>query len=320
MNPKKMMIIGAGPMAVDYTKVLKAMDIEPLVIGRSLASCQEFENQTGVKAISGGIEKFLQDSSIELSDYPAIVASHEKNIGEVSKFLMAHGAKKLLVEKPGGFDVADILSVRDEAKKIQADVYVGYNRRFYQSVKKAQQIIAADGGVKSFHFEFTEWSHVISPLKKEEGVKEQWFLSNSTHLIDLAFYLGGKPQLLNAHVGGQLDWHPYGSIFVGAGQTEQGALFSYHSNWEAPGRWSLEVLTNLHRLIFKPLESLSIQNIGSVQIEAVELDNQLDKDFKPGLYQQVEAFLNDDVSIIQKIDGQAEMLYWFEKIRQVNSF
>jgi predicted dehydrogenase len=320
MKQKQIMIIGSGPMAIEYCKVLKAMDINPMVIGRSERSCQEFENQTGVKAIAGGIENFLVETSIDWNNFEVIVASHEKNIGTVSKLLMAHGARKLLVEKPGGFDVADILSVRDEAKKNQADVYIGYNRRFYQSVKKAKEMIAEDGGVKSFHFEFTEWSHIISDLQKEEGVKEQWFLSNSSHLIDLAFYLGGTPKELSAYVSGQLDWHPQGSVFVGAGQAENGALFSYHSNWEAPGRWSLEVLTQKHRYIFKPLEALAIQKIGSVQIESVELDAQIDKDYKPGLYQQVEAFLQDDASIIQKIDAQVEMLYWYEKMRQVNSF
>lgn len=320
MNPKQMIIIGAGPMAVEYTKVLKAMHIQPLVIGRGEASCQEFEKQSGLQAIAGGIEHFIQNTALDLGDCRWIVASNEKNIGEVSKLLIAHGARQLLVEKPGGLDVADIISVRDAAQKNQADVYIGYNRRFYQSVIQAKEMIAQDGGVKSFHFEFTEWSHIIAGLQKEEGVKEQWFLSNSTHLIDLAFYLGGKPKELSAYVSGQLDWHPQGSVFVGAGQAENGALFSYHSNWEAPGRWSLEVLTQKHRYIFKPLEALTIQKIGSVQIESVELDAQIDKDFKPGLYQQVQAFIDEDTYIIQKIDAQVEMLYWYEKIRQVNSF
>jgi predicted dehydrogenase len=320
MNQKQIMIIGSGPMAIEYTMVLKAMHVNPLVIGRSESSCQVFEKQTGIKAISGGLENFLENASMDLNAYEFIVATHEKNIGTVAKLLMEHGARKLLVEKPGGFDVADIFSVRDEAKKYNADIYIGYNRRFYQSVKKAKQMIAEDGGVKSFHFEFSEWSHIISGLKKEEGVKEQWFLSNSSHLIDLAFYIGGKPKELSAYVSGKLDWHPCGSVFVGAGQAENGALFSYHSNWEAPGRWSLEILTQKHRYIFKPLEALAIQKIGSVQIEPVELDGQIDKDYKPGLYQQVEAFLNNDATIIQKIDAQVEMLYWYEKIRKVNSF
>ena len=45
---------------------------------------------------------------------------------------------------------------------------VGFNRRFYSSVLKAKDIIHEDGGVKSFFFEFTEWSHVIAGLKNPD--------------------------------------------------------------------------------------------------------------------------------------------------------
>ena len=70
------------------------------------------------------------------------------------------------------------------------------------------------------------------------------------------------------------------------------ALFSYHANWEAPGRWSVEILTPKHRLYFKPMETLQIQEIGSVAVNPVQIDDTLDKEFKPGLYLQVKSFLD----------------------------
>ena len=64
-------------------------------------------------------------------------------------------------------------------------------------------------------FEFTEWAHRIGPLVKAPGVKERLVLGNSTHVIDLAFYLGGLPTELNALVAGGLEWHPQWLRFRG---------------------------------------------------------------------------------------------------------
>ena len=71
-------------------------------------------------------------------------------------------------------------------------------------------------------------------------------------------------------------------------------FFSYHADWEAPGRWGVEVLTRQHRFILRPMEQLQVVRLGSVKVESVELEDKLDKDFKPGLYAQTKAFLNKD--------------------------
>ena len=42
------------------------------------------------------------------------------------------------------------------------------------------------------------------------------------------------------------------------------------------------------------MEELHIQKIGSVKIEKVEIDDDLDKKYKPGLYKQVSAFIFGD--------------------------
>lgn len=314
MSQFTILLVGSGPMAVEYAKVFKSLGITSVVVGRGKSSAEKFTAETGLPVSLGGIDAWLADTSNELPEH-AVVAVGEKWIGATAKTLMDHGVRHLLLEKPGGHDAADIRSVHAKAKETGAAVYVGYNRRFYAAVAAAKKIIQEDGGVTSFNFEFTEWSHVISTIEKEEGVKEQWFLSNSTHVIDLAFYLGGTPAELSAYSTGRLDWHPTASVFAGAGRTTDGAIFSYQANWEAPGRFSVEMLTRKHRLIFRPLEKLQIQKIGSVAVEMVEIDDSLDKDFKPGLYKQVEAFVGERTDLLPTISDQVEMLDWYLRIR-----
>jgi predicted dehydrogenase len=192
-------------------------------------------------------------------------------------------------------------------KTKSAHVQIAYNRRFYASTLRALELIEEDGGVESMHFEFTEWGHEIRSLKKAEGVKDAWFLANSTHVVDLAFYLGGAPSEMNTYTAGALDWHPSSAVFAGAGRTNTGAVFSYQANWDAPGRWGLEVITSNYRLIFRPMESLQVMRKGSVKIEPVELDDRLDKEFKPGLYEQVRRFIGGKHNGFCTIEDQGRL-------------
>ena len=283
-------LIGTGPMAKDYVKVLQSLKEEVLVIGRSPESTAAFASAHNVNAVAGGVAGFL-DTRPAL---PAavIVSVSVEQLAPVTAQLLRYGVRKLLVEKPGGLDSQEIGELAALAKVKNAAVFIAYNRRFYTSTLEARQLIEADGGVTSFNFEITEWSHVIANHQKDPRVMERWFTANTSHVIDMAFHLGGKPKEICSFHAGSTPWHPASSNFVGAGVSTNGALFTYYGNWRAPGRWSVEICTKAHRFIFRPMEELQVQNIGSVAVERVTLDDHLDKEFKPGLFLQVRNFLS----------------------------
>lgn len=282
-------LIGTGGMAVDYAKVLHALGVPVTAIGRGSNSAALFTEKTGLPVLVGGLASYLETAPPMPSS--AIVAVGVESLAPAVRTLLANGVVDILVEKPGSLAREELVELAVLAAAKSARVKIAYNRRFYAATQRALSIIAEDGGVKSLHFEFTEWGHEIRDLQKAAGVKDAWFLANSTHVVDLAFYLGGSPTHLHALTAGTLDWHAASAIFAGAGQTETGALFSYQANWDAPGRWGIEIMTTRHRLIFRPMESLQMMRKGSVQIELVPLDDRLDKEFKPGLHQQVRRFL-----------------------------
>jgi predicted dehydrogenase len=316
MSQNLVYIIGAGPMAVDYAKALKSLGTVFKVVGRSQTSCDKFKTETGVECISGGFENWLSG----LTEMPekVIVAVSEENLGSVTEALILKSIANILVEKPGAATYEEITKLVNAQAKSKSEVYVGYNRRFYESVQMAKKLIQEDGGVQSFFFEFTEWGHVIRNKVCPQLVKEEWLWHNSTHVIDLAFYLGGFPEKISSFKAGTLDWHSRASKYSGAGVTKNGAVFSYMANWAAPGRWVVEILTNQRRFIFKPLEKLQIQKLGSVAVEEFALDNKQDIDFKPGLYNQIKAFLNNDKSTLVTLSQQAENLKWFREIEMGN--
>ena len=301
-----LLLIGAGPMAVEYAKVLQKMDINFLVIGRSENSSEEFFNATGKKPIIGGLKNFLEnvDSSTNTS---AIIATGTEVLADCLKMLIAHSITTILIEKPAAVSITQLLGLKTLFMPFAGTILVAYNRRFYSSVLETEALIEADGGLDAMNFEFTEWTHKIDSSKKLQAVLNNWFFANSTHVVDLAFHFAGKPTIWSAYSkSGNLEWHDK-TIFSGAGVTNKGVVFSYLSHWESAGRWGIELLTPKNRIYLKPLEGILIQQKGSVTLKNHVFDDSIDHEYKPGLFRQVEAFLNGDTSRFINIQEQLEM-------------
>lgn len=283
-------LIGSGPMAEAYAAVLQAQGVLFRVIGRSRDSAKAFQKATGLSVHEGGLE--LACATLPAPEQ-AILAVGLEQLAPAAQQLLAAGCRRLLLEKPGALTLYELQSLYASAQAKGAMVWIAYNRRFYASVQKLRQLVASDGVITSAVFEFTEWSHRLRDLKKAPGVKEHWLLANSTHVIDLAFAFIGLPaeSQWQAWHGGSLDWHPSAARFHGAGVSERGIPFAYQADWEAPGRWGVELLTRHNRYLLRPMEALQAIPLGSVEAQPIALEDDLDRQFKPGLFRQCEAFL-----------------------------
>lgn len=298
---KNVWLIGTGLIGVEYSKVLDALQTDHIIIGRGEASASEFEKlRPGKKVIRGGIDNYLTKKP-ELPDC-AIVAVGFHELYEVTKALIQYGVKRIFVEKPGADTTERVVELNTLAKTNDAKIFLAYNRRFYASLLKAEEIIKEDGGISSFNFEFTEWLQLFDAAKSSITLKDI-FWGNSGHVLDTAFFLGGEPKEMSCYTKkGETETFP--KIFSGAGVSDKGALFSYQANWDAPGRWVVEILTPKHRLYFKPMETLQIQELRSVKVLPVEIDDSLDKEFKPGFYLETKAFLEENDARLCTIEHQ----------------
>lgn len=281
------LLIGTGYMAKEYAKVLKALNISFDAVGRSVQNCHSFESiYIGTKVFQGGLEKMK-----DFSHYShAIVCSNVDYLSTHTKLLVRNGIQKILLEKPGGSSIDNIEALISYLQFLQVEVYLGYNRRFYSSVLAALELIKEDERVLSFNFEFTEWPHTIESIPNFEVGRKNLLITNSSHVIDMAFFIGGSPKQMQCFTSDSIEWHNP-AIFAGSGVSIRGALFSYQANWRGPGRWAVEIVTKNRRLIFRPLEQLHVQQQRSVKIEPVPIDDHLDLIYKPGLYRQIRAFL-----------------------------
>lgn len=131
-------------------------------------------------------------------------------------------------------------------------------------------------------------------------------------------YLCGNPLKYRSLVSGSIDWHHKGPIFVGAGETSNKVLFSYNSNWEAPGSWAIEVSTKNHRYKLMPLEKLYVMRIGELSYEEVRMDSKIGDDYKPGILLMLKNLFSELYDDFCDIDDQIENYVFYNKIQQNN--
>lgn len=304
-------VIGGGPMAQAYAEVLADQKANFRVVTSTGSRSESFEKIREGCLIVGGVENAIRSYG---APKKAIIALPIDKLASVGERLITAGIKGLLLEKPGALTFDELASLRLRASANGVDVYVGYNRRFFNSTIEARRVLEEDGGATSIHFEFTEWADSIRAIPHSPKIKERWLLANSTHIIDLAFYLAGKPVEANYFSAGELDWHKSSARFVGSGITDRNILFSYNSNWDSAGRWALEVKSKNFALRLCPVEEISRCDRGSVSWEKVLL-RPSDR-FKDGIYEQTRCFVTGDCSSgkLATIDYQVEMWPIYESI------
>ncbi|WP_435166618.1 gfo/Idh/MocA family oxidoreductase [Candidatus Pelagibacter bacterium nBUS_28] len=305
-------LIGAGEMALEYAKVLNALNIKYIVIGRSKKSANSFNKFIKKKVFVGGLSKFLKTKP----NIPSKVINsvNVEKLKSTSIELLNYGVKNILLEKPGGCNFGEVRKLKKLSKERKANIKIAFNRRFYASVLKLKQLIKLDGGVLSFTFDFTERTDLLEKENIKIKVLENWFLANSTHVLDLAFYLGGQPMNITPYISSRHKWNKSPSIYSGSGKTTKGSLFSYHANWQSGGRWSLEMLTSEGKYILRPLEKLFIQKRGTFEIKEIKLNKKLEKKFKPGFYLQTKSFIKGENNNLLSLDKYIKHLNFYNKI------
>lgn len=284
-------LVGSGNMSIEYAKVLRALNVNFLVIGRGAISAKHFQESTGIPVFIGGVQNALEQLPLPKA---AIVATGISDLANTSLALLEVPQLRLLVEKPAALFHEELISIHRKATSLNSNVFVAYNRRFFASVAELRKRLSAEGGATSAVAEISEWSHIIEKLHKSDLELQRWLIANTSHVLDLMFSIIGAPQdsKLSSYVSGRLPWHHSGAVFTGAGISSHGIPFSYHGNWHAAGRWGLEVTTRENKYILRPLEMLQRIHIGEVNPSSVQIDSALDLKYKPGLYLQTECFLN----------------------------
>lgn len=283
---RSILVVGTGPMASEYARVLRARERPFLVVARDPARTAAFAQEHGAEGHA--LLDALDAAVVEGRE--AIVCTTPESLCDVASSLVDRGAKRLLVEKPGALSAAGLRALASRAEKAGVEVRVATNRRFYGSVLALSRRLADDGAVAAT-FDFTEWPDRVAASGRAPETLERWALANSVHVIDTVVALLGplSPDVVHVADEGAIPWHPAGATFLGCGRCVDVPV-SWASSWIAPGRWSVEIRTRTASYRLAPMEQLQVRRPSSVAWETVPSEDDLDSDFKPGLFRTVEAF------------------------------
>jgi len=288
------LVVGMGKMGSAHLQALAALEPDALAGWAPSERRREAAESVGAGFFHGPLDATLD----AFQPTHVVVASPVETLTPISLQLIAAGVRHLLVEKPVALSASEGAALAEAVKVSGARLHVGYNRRFYASIRTAQQMIAEAGEqIESVAFEFNERvPDPAGPLGQASAVSQRWLLANSLHVVDSALFPVGLPDMTSSTFirRGALAWHPAGSVFVGSGLTVRGTPFAYHANWTAPGHWGFEWMTKSFRYQFRPLELLFVMRTGDLEWNTVTLIDDLDQQFKPGVYLQNRAFIHGE--------------------------
>jgi predicted dehydrogenase len=291
-SDRRVVVIGAGWMADQYCQALRALGVRSVtVVSRKEESARQCCQKYDFQPRHGGYrEAFpaLTDSDL------VIVATPIHELRPAAEFAVSLGFRNILVEKPGALYSKELADWAASMGGQGARIRLAFNRQAYPSFWKLKELAAAEGGIISCHYMFTEWVHTINFSNNRQEVYQRWGVANSLHVIAMAHALIGLPKTLSAYRSGGLSWHPTGERFYGAGVTEEDILFSYQADWGSAGRWGIEVMTpqSAYRLI--PLEKLFRCAKGSVAWDPVEI-TQAFPGVKEGVAEEVAIMLQGEL-------------------------
>jgi predicted dehydrogenase len=311
----RVFVIGVGKMGLAHLKVLSDLNVASLGAWAPSKKRQLEVEELGILFFSGDLDNAVKT----FSPTHVVIASPVETLFFNTMKIIEYGIKNILVEKPLALDKNEGNTLLNLIKLYGVNLSVAYNRRNYSSIITALKLIEeADEIVESVYFEFNEsWPFINGPEGKDLKVKNKWIMANSLHVIDTAFISVGLPLYSRSSFNrkdNDLNWHPTGSIFFGAGFTEKNIPFSYHANWKSPGSWGVEWMTKSARYIFKPMEKLKVIQKGSFETKEITFENKLDIKYKPGVYNQNKAFLLGDKSKLVSVEYAIKLINLASKL------
>ena len=285
---KKVLIIGGGEIGKQYALAfLKFHILDITIIAKTGNSISNFCLEKNIKLLKGGFEVHL--CNLEKMDL-VIIATPIPILIKAARLCIENDQDNILIEKPGSLYSKELFSLSNSY--IDKKIRIGYNRLVYPNFHKLKKLINSEGGITSCIFTFTEWLDRIEFEKDESIVYQRWGISNSLHVISMAFEIIGLPKEITSIQSGRIDWHDSGSQFMGSGISENNIPFTYHADWNSGGRWGIEVFTKENSYFLIPLEELYVCKKFTGEILPVKFDVAF-PDLKLGIPEQIAIMLDD---------------------------
>jgi predicted dehydrogenase len=242
-------LVGAGFMAKAYLDVLFNNEMFEVVgiVGRDRSRTVRLAAQYGALEVFDSIDALFVGSRPNA----LIIAVSEPSIVPVCLEAFQY-PWFILVEKPLGLSAADADTLVDHAQRNLSNVFVGLNRRFFPSTRRALDEIQEFPGQRLVTVFDQENPQPSLHPTKDSKVFSRWMYANSIHVIDY-FQIFCRGNLKRVDI--QQPWRPDNPGYVVAFlEYSSGDIGIYQAVWNGPGPWGVYITTPDRRWELRPLE------------------------------------------------------------------
>ncbi len=283
---KRVAVVGSGFMASEYFRVLTAI---PSVDVVGIFS----RNQRTSKELVNGHREVYLASSIEdlyrtVEPDGVVIAVSEMSTSPVLKEVFKYNWISL-VEKPIGIDIKLAIELAEMSISMQHSSFAALNRRYFSSTNYLMEKLAPIEQSPRF-VRIIDQEDLIkaAQIGTPEMVLRNWMHANSVHLIDYFSQLcRGEVDEVSTS---RLDLESNRFVIESNLTFSSGDFGRYICYWNMPASWSVNINVQDYEFELKPLEFLRQRRLPDLQWEDSEI-NQVDKDFKTGLFRMCEDFV-----------------------------
>ena len=248
MSSFRLAVIGAGYIAEKHLEVIKKInDLNVISItSRTYKKSYKLAKKYKIQNIFKDLDSLV---AFKRPDAILILVSSE-NIYKVTKEVIPYKIP-FFVEKPPGLNLFQLKNLSSLAKKNKVINMVGFNRRFYSNFHQGIKKIQENGKLLGIKIEGHERFWKIEKIINNKN-KNSWLYSNSSHVIDLFNFFGGK--IKDVHSFTSRYSKKRNDNFSSIIKFENGILGTFVANWYSPAGWSVTLYGEKITVIFQPLE------------------------------------------------------------------
>jgi predicted dehydrogenase len=276
----RLAVIGAGYMAREH---LRAFSLVPGVSlagihSRTEKRARDLAAEFSMPHVCGSIESLYDITQADLVVVAVPIAETQGTLESVFRFPW-----KVLVEKPAGHDPETAEALCTLAESLGRQAHVALNRRYYASTRRVLAALGQSGERRFVRIQDQEDLEEAARGGYPANILQNWMYANSIHLTDLfRVFCRGEPVL----VTNTRPWNPSEpGVVISHIRFDSGDEGLYEGYWNAPGPWSVSIVTPERRWEMRPLEQAFLQERGQRSLQPLELGKD-DSECKPGLLAQ----------------------------------
>lgn len=294
----KVAVVGAGRMAEEHIKAFTGIPGVEIagIFSRTHTRAEQLASRHGIPVVAASLAELWNRTKAEL----VVVTVNARFVADIV-LQCARWPWKILAEKPVGLNAEASTALLERLGKDEDRVFAALNRRFYSSTLAALEGLKNDPSPRYIEvFDQQEPDKLL--LAGFDPVEiHNWMYANSIHLVDYlrVFGRGEVEEVINI-----FPWTEPAPLAVAASvRFSSGDRGIYHAVWNAPGPWAVSVTSRTCRWEMRPLERISIQEVGERVRHELEPDP-LDLSFKPGLRRQAE----ETIRAVRNLPSSAVLL------------